>query len=294
MKKKRVYALLLAVVMVFSMMANMAPALAVASDTESGYCPHHTEHVGCSYVEGTAGAPCNHVHDTTCGYQQAKDEVSCNMDCVDVDGDGIIDHSPDCAYQPAVEGHACGHVHDKTCGYVAAVEAVPCDFVCPICDCICTSLCQDGAVNQDCPVCSADYANCTFTTVDVSVTFNADYAEFGKEKGAQLTIAGNISGKKITQAKVSVLLSDEEISMLDISEASNMMLDDNQLIFTMVNDESSGITSVNYNIPVQADNLATFNITKDDIQVSVLPEDYQTSSYIQLNLTGDKLVFVKN
>ena len=73
-----------------------------------------------------------------------------------------------------------------------------------------------------------------------------------------------------------------------------MMLDDNQLIFTMVNDESSGITSVNYNIPVQADNLATFNITKDDIQVSVLPEDYQTSSYIQLNLTGDKLVFVKN
>ena len=73
-----------------------------------------------------------------------------------------------------------------------------------------------------------------------------------------------------------------------------MMLDDNQLIFTMLNDESSGITSVNYNIPVQADNLATFNITKDDIQVSVLPEDYQTSSYIQLNLTGDKLVFVKN
>ena len=75
------------------------------------------------------------------------------------------------------------------------------------------------------------------------------------------------SGKKITQAKVSVLLSDEEISMLDISEASNMMLDDNQLIFTMVNDESSGITSVNYKIPVQADNLATFNITKDDILV---------------------------
>lgn len=293
MKWKRIQALFLAVIMIFSMTANMTPAFAVDIEEDPSLCPHHTEHNNCSYSEGSAGSPCTHEHDADCEYREAKEEVLCDKDCIDTNGDDIIDHVEGCAYQPAVEGHECMHAHDEDCGYKAPVEPVPCDYVCPICDCICTSLCEDGAIDMNCPVCSEDHTDCTFTTVDVSLTFNSDYAQWGTDEGALLTIAGNISGKKVTQAQIGVSLSDEEIAMLDISGLTNISLNGNQLIFTLVNDETTGNVSMDCVVPVKADSLSVLDIAKEDIQVFILPEEYQTSSYVNLNLIGDKVTFVE-
>jgi hypothetical protein len=294
MKWKRIQALFLAVIMIFTMTANMTPAFAVDSDQDPSLCPHHTEHIGCSYCEGSDGTPCNHMHDADCGYVEAIEEVACDKDCsTDIDGDGIIDHVEGCAYQPAVEGHECMHVHDEDCGYQAPVEPVPCDFLCPVCDCICTSLCEDGSIDMDCPVCAEDHTSCTFTTVDVSLTFDANYAEYGESGGTTLSVVGNITGKKVTQAQIAISLSDEEITMLDVSQLDDVSINGNQLVFTLVNDETTGNVSMDCVVPVKADSLSVLDITKEDIQVSILPEEYQTSSYVNLNLIGDKVTFVE-
>lgn len=294
MKLKKLQALFLAIIMAFSMVMNIVPALAVGSahDTSS-LCPHHTEHTGCSYSEGSGGSPCTHIHDADCEYKEAKDEVLCDKDCIDEDDDGIIDHVEGCAYQPAEEGHECMHVHDGNCGYKAPVEPVPCNFVCPVCDCTCTSLCEDESINEECPVCSKDHANCTFTTVDIGLLFGMNYVEYGESSGTTLSVVGNINGKKVNQAQVTVSLSEEEAAMLDVSGLTDVSLNGNQLIFTLVNDENTGKVSMNCEIPVQSDSLSTLEITKEDIRVSILPEEYQASPYVNLNLTGDKVTFVE-
>ena len=211
MKLKKLQALFLAIIMAFSMVMNIVPALAVGSAHDpSSLCPHHTEHTGCSYSEGSGGSPCTHIHDADCEYKEAKDEVLCDKDCIDEDDDGIIDHVEGCAYQPAEEGHECMHVHDGNCGYKAPVEPVPCNFVCPVCDCTCTSLCEDESINEECPVCSKDHANCTFTTVDIGLLFGMNYVEYGESSGTTLSVVGNINGKKVNQAQVTVSLSEEE------------------------------------------------------------------------------------
>ena len=66
--------------------------------------------------ENTGQAGCTHIHDETCGYVEAMDEVQCDKNCVDDDGDGIINHSENCAYAPAVVGQECSHIHDENCG----------------------------------------------------------------------------------------------------------------------------------------------------------------------------------
>lgn len=97
-------------------------------ETEAGVCTHvHDE--SCGYVVPTAGSPCTHAHDETCGYMEAEEEVPCDQDCTDLDGDDVLDHIEGCAYQPAVEGQPCTHVHDETCGYVPPVEEQPCTHI---------------------------------------------------------------------------------------------------------------------------------------------------------------------
>ena len=102
-----------------------------------GYCEHHQAHTdACGYAEAVEGQACTHVHDENCGYVEAAGEIPCDMDCVDLDGDGVIDHAEECAYAPAVEGQECTHVHDEDCGYVEAVEGSPCSYAengCPWC-----------------------------------------------------------------------------------------------------------------------------------------------------------------
>ena len=97
-------------------------------ETEAGVCTHvHDE--SCGYVVPTAGSPCTHAHDETCGYMEAEEEVPCDQDCTDLDGDDVLDHIEGCAYQPAVEGQPCTHAHDETCGYVPPVEEQPCTHI---------------------------------------------------------------------------------------------------------------------------------------------------------------------
>lgn len=59
---------------------------------------------------------CSHVHDAVCGYAPAQAEIPCDMDCADIDGDGMADHLDGCAYTPASEEQPCIHVHDAACG----------------------------------------------------------------------------------------------------------------------------------------------------------------------------------
>ena len=49
---------------------------------------------------------------------EAVEEVPCDKECTDTDGDGLIDHVEECAYTPTVEGQPCAHVHGESCGGV--------------------------------------------------------------------------------------------------------------------------------------------------------------------------------
>lgn len=68
--------------------------------------------------------------------------------------------------------------HDDTCGYIPATEGTPCGYICEQCnskdsglvpgvsgnapaECICETHCKQGAINPDCPVCSAEDADLT-------------------------------------------------------------------------------------------------------------------------------------
>lgn len=132
---KRILSVMLTLTILLSLCPPYAPVS--AEPAYAGFCVHHTEHTGeCGYREAVKGQPCTHVHDESCGYAEAVEEIPCDMECPDVDGDGIADHVEGCAYQPATEASPCTHIHDEACGYVEASEASPCTYAvngCPYC-----------------------------------------------------------------------------------------------------------------------------------------------------------------
>lgn len=132
---KRILSVILTLTILFSLCPPYAGVS--AEPAYDGFCVHHTEHTGeCGYRGAVKGQPCTHVHDESCGYTEAVEEIPCDMECTDVDGDGIADHVEGCAYQPATEASPCTHIHDETCGYVEASEASPCTYAvngCPYC-----------------------------------------------------------------------------------------------------------------------------------------------------------------
>ena len=117
---KRWLALVLCLCMTCSSALTFVSAAEKQTNT-GGLCEHHKSHTAeCGYVEAVAGHPCAHVHDencgyrepaeeipcththdASCGYQEAKAEIPCDKGCIDVDGDGNIDHQEGCSYQPA-------------------------------------------------------------------------------------------------------------------------------------------------------------------------------------------------
>ena len=99
-KKKRILCLLLT----FAITLGAAPAMAFAEETQE--------------------SKCSHVHDESCGYREEQDEIPCDQNCTDTDGDNIVDHTAQCSYAPAVEAHSCDHVHDETCGGLPADDNV--------------------------------------------------------------------------------------------------------------------------------------------------------------------------
>lgn len=130
---------ILSVILTLTILLSLCPPYAgVSAEPEyDGFCVHHPAHTAeCGYGEAVKGQPCTHVHDESCGYAEAVEEIPCDMECPDVDGDGIADHVEGCAYQPATEASPCTHIHDETCGYVEASEASPCTYAvngCPYC-----------------------------------------------------------------------------------------------------------------------------------------------------------------
>lgn len=132
---KRILSVILTLTILLSLCPPYAP---VSAEPEyDGFCVHHPAHTAeCGYGEAVKGQPCTHVHDESCGYAEAVEEIPCDMECPDVDGDGIADHIDGCAYRPAAEGSPCTHTHNETCGYVEASEASPCTYAvngCPYC-----------------------------------------------------------------------------------------------------------------------------------------------------------------
>lgn len=98
----------LAVAMSFAMLLSLLPAQALAAEEQStdGLCPHHTEHT------------------EACGYVAEQAEVPCDKDCVDTDGDGILDHVEGCSYAPAVAGQPCRY-HCAICPVQEVIDALP-------------------------------------------------------------------------------------------------------------------------------------------------------------------------
>lgn len=132
---KRILSVMLTLTILLSLCPPYAP---VSAEPEyDGFCVHHPAHTAeCGYGEAVKGQPCTHVHDESCGYAEAAEEIPCDMECTDMDGDGIADHAQECAFLPAAEGSPCTHTHDETCGYAEGVEASPCTYAvngCPYC-----------------------------------------------------------------------------------------------------------------------------------------------------------------
>ena len=195
--KKRLFAAIVSLCMIVSMLPTMAFAEAGVQDSgivtsASGLCEHHTQHdESCSYTEGTAEIPCSHEHDESCG--------------------GLTDPE------------ACNHSHDEACGYVPATEGTPCTFVCEVCnaqdsgkpatpsdaqpeECTCETLCTEEEINEDCPVCSAEGADLDKVCVGAALLLTAPTLRTGEIKlfigGQQITESGCYENKNGTWTKV--------------------------------------------------------------------------------------------
>ena len=124
---------------------------------------------------------CIHEHDESC-YPVLKESISentatpseaektqptaCTHECSEESG---------CITKELSCPHERGE-HDESCGYIPATEGTPCGYTCKQCtsqdsglvpgvsgnapaECICETRCEQGAVNPDCPICSAEDAD---------------------------------------------------------------------------------------------------------------------------------------
>nr|WP_329752440.1 S-layer homology domain-containing protein [Clostridium sp. CM74B_53] len=197
-KWKRPAAFLLAAAMIFTMPGVPASAVeAGVSAVHTGLCEHHPEHTeDCGYTEGTEGADCEHEHTEDC-YTLVKKCVHEHDDsCYPVLEESISENTATPSEAEKAQPTACTHEcseesgcitkelscpherggHDDTCGYISATEGTPCGYTCEQCnsqdsglvpgvsgsapaECSCETHCEQGAVNPDCPVCSAEDAD---------------------------------------------------------------------------------------------------------------------------------------
>lgn len=201
---RRFFSVLLAAAMVLSAVPVDGLSLSVyAKDVNSGLCEHHTEHTAeCGYEEAQLGEDCTHEQHTESCYKMAEkcvhehtpdcypeeqtdgEPLNCSHVCQsggDGTEDGCIIKELDCPHENGV--------HDAVCGYTEGTEGSPCTYVCDTCkgqddgqdsgqntenpgleECVCESLCTDGLVNTECPVCStedADLSGCNGKTEQI-------------------------------------------------------------------------------------------------------------------------------
>lgn len=197
-KWKRPAAFLLAAAMIFTMPGVPASAVeAGVSAVHTGLCKHHPEHTkDCGYTEGTEGAACEHEHSEDC-YTLVKQCVhEHDESCYPVLEGSVSENTATPSEAEKAQPTACTHKcseesgcitkklsclhergeHDDSCGYIPATEGTPCGYICEQCnsqdsglvpgvsgnapaECICETHCEQGAVNSDCPVCSAEDAD---------------------------------------------------------------------------------------------------------------------------------------
>ena len=199
-KRKRLAAFLLAAAMIFTMPGIPAFAVeAGASAVHTGLCKHHPEHTeDCGYTEGTEGAACEHEHTEDCYTLVKKCVHEHDESCYPVLEGSVSENTAtpseaeeaqptECTHECSEESGcitkelSCPHErgeHDGSCGYIPATEGTPCGYTCEQCnsqdsglvpgvsgnapaECICETRCEQGAVNPDCPVCSAEDADLT-------------------------------------------------------------------------------------------------------------------------------------
>lgn len=197
-KWKRPAAFLLAAAMIFTMPGVPASAVeAGVSAVHTGLCKHHPEHTeDCGYTEGAEGAACEHEHTEDCYTLVKKCIHEHDESCYPVLEGSVSENTAtsseveeaqptECTHKCSKESGcitkklSCPHErgeHDDSCGYIPATEGTPCGYTCELCnsqdnglvpgvsgnapaECICETRCEQGAVNPDCPVCSAEDAD---------------------------------------------------------------------------------------------------------------------------------------
>lgn len=199
-KWKRPAAFLLAAAMIFTMPGVPASAVeAGASAVHTGLCEHHPEHTeDCGYTKGTEGAACKHEHIEDCYTLVKKCIHEHDESCYPVWEGSVSENTATSSEAEKAQPTACTHKcseesgciteelscphergeHDESCGYIPATEGTPCGYTCEQCnsqdsglvpgvsgnapaECICETHCKQGAINPDCPVCSAEDADLT-------------------------------------------------------------------------------------------------------------------------------------
>ena len=197
-KWKRPAAFLLAAAMIFTMPGVPASAVeAGVSAVHTGLCKHHPKHTeDCGYTEGTEGAACEHEHTEDCYTLVKKCVHEHDESCYPVLEGSVSENTATPSEvekaQPTACTHACSEEsgcitkelscphergeHAHTCGYIPATEGTPCGYTCEQCnsqdsglvpgvsgnapaECSCETHCKQGAINPDCPVCSAEDAD---------------------------------------------------------------------------------------------------------------------------------------
>ena len=174
MKIKKTWKRSLAWILSAAMIFGMSGVPAFADGTDTMICPHHVHDESCGYAEGT---PCTHQHTEDC-YTEATNCIhqhtaECYSDGV-LPAEGEVKTADACTHVCSEESGCitktlnCQHVHDENCGYTAGS---PCTFDpadCELCNsqnegiqeqCSCITLCTEGDMNPDCPVCGAKDAD---------------------------------------------------------------------------------------------------------------------------------------
>lgn len=302
MKMKRLAALFLAAAMSISTAATALPVYAedapqpssLTEETDGGAAdtqPEQQPQPGPGPEEGAGSTPASPQPSPESGQTtQPEQQPAQPIQLPETQGDT----APAAGTPDPNEGLCPHHIkHDDTCGYVEAQPGSPCAFVCPVCDCTCTSLCAPEQGDPDCPVCAEDPDACTYTTVEVSVRIDSQY-EVCADKNVFITIGGKITGEKVESAAVNIALTEDEISMLGSLDNTGLTLNGNTLSFTVDQKINNGIFSTSLNI--HADALATLDISSEDITVTLSPEKYQTEEYkdqVGISTDGGKLTFVE-
>ena len=196
-KLRRPLAFLLSAVMIVTMSGTPVHAVADRGQPETGLCEHHAAHTDdCGYTEETPGTPCGHEHTEDCYTEVTECVHEHTPECYPEETeDSVSDNEATPANAEEREPENCPHIcdkesgcitekldcrheHDSECGYTESTPGTPCTYVCEICNpqdsgeadeepetgiikqeqCSCLTLCTEGQINPDCPVCGAENA----------------------------------------------------------------------------------------------------------------------------------------